>query len=109
MARSEPFAERLGLLVEAPGLSSPAVEQAVDHEVHGVKVRQLVAIDPPFGRLGKEMEQAVGREGGGQPGPGGGIGDPDSDVGVTSLVARPSLGEEAERPVDRRPEILVVG
>ena len=100
MAGPEVLAEGLGLVVD-PGVGGRSLaEQAVDHEVEGVHVGELVAIDREIGRLGDQPAERVDGEGGAEPRPVVGVADPDAHVGVAALVARASVGDQSERAAD---------
>ncbi len=113
VAGAQPFAERLGLGVEAGLRGDALAEDAADDEVEGAQVRQDMAGDSETGgpgaalgprpRLGEELPQPFGGQFVREPAPGGLGPHPDADVGVAALVAAAGSGDETERRPPGRP------
>src|SRR3954454_3128067 len=96
MAGAQPFAEGLGLRVEAVLGGDALAEDALDDEVQGAEVGEVVAGDGEIGCFREEFTEALDGEGVGEPSPGLVRPGPDPDVGVAALVAAAGARDQTE-------------
>src|SRR6266700_1612731 len=94
---AEFLAERFGLRVEPGARRDAATEQPDDHEVEREQVGEPVSLDPAPGNRRHEDGQSLGGQVTIQPGELGIRADPDADVGVAALVARPGARDQPDR------------
>jgi enoyl-CoA hydratase len=94
--------QALGLRVGAGRGGHAGSEQAVDDEVEGQQVRQLVAVDLEVGGLGEELAEPADGQVPAQPRVGGGADRPQAHVRVAALVAGPGAAQPSERDGDQR-------
>ena len=99
-AGAQPLPEGLGLRVESQGRRGAGTEEPGDYEVDGAEVAELVARDREVARLGQQTPQLVDGQRGLEPLPGVAVADPDAEVGVAPLVARPGVHDLAQCDFD---------